>query len=545
MTKFTQPRDHDATPPELGDPLVNRGTGYTLNERRSLGLEGFLPPAVQSLDEQCERVLNNVRILDNALDKYRYLSEIQNFNEVLYYRVILDNMEEMLPVVYTPTVGEACTQWGRIYERNRGIYLSAFQHQGRIADILKRWPNGRAGIIVVTDGGRILGLGDLGVYGMGIPIGKLALYTVCAGVSPALCLPVSLDVGTQNTMLHKDPLYLGERKARLSGEEYESFMEEFVTAVQEVFPDAILHFEDFNNAAAFYLLEKYGDRLCCFNDDVQGTGAMGLAGIYAAGRITGKKLSDQRILFVGAGEAGLGMGNIIAAAMQEEGLSASDARSRLLYMDSRGLISSGRSDLNRRKRQLALDLTWTSNVAQVIDDFTPTALIGCCGQGARFNEATLQAMLRHNDRPIVFALSNPTSKAECTAEQAYRWTKGRAIYASGSPFDAVTIEDFTHVPGQGNNAFIFPGVGLGILVSGASRVTDEMFFAAAKALTACVTSEDLDQGRIFPAASRMREVSIHVATAVANVAYEQNLASVAPAGNLSDVISDFMYEPGY
>jgi malate dehydrogenase (oxaloacetate-decarboxylating)(NADP+) len=528
----------------LRDPLVNKGTAFSHDERRRLGIEGLLPPRVESIGEQAARVLASVREKPDALERYRYLSALQVENETLFYRVVLDHLEEMLPIIYTPTVGVACIDWSRIYERPRGIYLS-LQHRGRIAEVLAHWPRRDVNVIVVTDGGRILGLGDLGANGMGIPIGKLALYTACAGVRPELCLPVTLDVGTDNELLRNDPLYLGTREKRATGEPWNALLEEFVAATQSVFPGVVVQFEDFNTASAFSLLERYRDRLCCFNDDVQGTGAMGLAGLYSTGRITGKKLAEQRILFVGAGEACLGIGGTVVSAMRREGLSDGEARDRCLFIDSRGLVVASRKDLSAPKRRFAQDRQPLPDLLAAIESFRPTALVGATGKGGLFTQAVLEAMARLNDRPIVFALSNPTSKSECTAEQAYAWTGSRAVFAAGSPFDPVKTADRLNAPGQGNNSYIFPGVGLGLLTSGAKRMTDEMFFAAAEALAGQVSEADLKQGRIFPVASRMREVAAAVAAAVAARAYEQGHASKPRPPDLRAEAARSMYEPDY
>jgi malate dehydrogenase (oxaloacetate-decarboxylating)(NADP+) len=529
----------------LSDPLVNKGTAYTRDERRRLGLEALLPPREETLQEQAARVVENLRGKTNPLDKYCYLSALQAENETLFHRVVLDHLDEILPVVYTPTVGQACILWSRIYDRPRGLYISAAQHRGRIAELLRNWPRPRVGIIVVTDGGRILGLGDLGVNGMGIPIGKLSLYTACAGVPPELCLPVTLDVGTDNESLRADPYYLGERQPRITGELYDALLEEFVAATQAVFPGVIVQFEDFNNLCAFRLLERYRHALCCFNDDVQGTGAMGLAGLYAAGRITGRTLGEQRILFVGAGEACLGIGAIVNAAMRREGLSEREARQRCLFIDSKGTVVVGRADLPAHKRPFAQDRAPMPDLLASIEDFKPTVLIGACAQAGRFTRPVLQAMSRLNERPVVFALSNPTSKAECTAEEAYQWTDGRVVFASGSPFDPVTCAGRVYSPGQGNNSSIFPGVGLGLLMSGARRVTDEMFLAAADALASQVSEADLHEDRVFPPAGRMREVAAAVAVAVATVAYEQGHAAHPRPADLAAAAAGFMYVPEY
>ena len=533
-----------AGPPWLTDPITNKGTAFSAEERLRLQLEGLLPPRVESLEEQVGRVLANMRAKADALEQYRYLSAVRSENETLFFRVVLDHLEEILPIIYTPTVGQACLEWSRLYERPQGLYISAAQHAGRVASLLRHWPR-RAGIIVVTDGGRILGLGDLGANGMGIPIGKLALYTACAGVPPDLCLPVTLDVGTDVESIRNEPMYLGDRRTRLTGEPYDAFLDEFVTATQEVFPDAVLQFEDFNNACAFRLLQRYRNRLCCFNDDVQGTGAMALAGLHSAGRVTGRRLIDQRIVFVGAGEACLGIGSLVVAAMQREGLSEAESRARCLFVDSKGPVVASRIDLTEQKRLVAQDRHAMSNLVESIDDFKPTVLIGACGQSGIFTQPVLEGMARLNERPVMFALSNPTSKAECTAEQVYAWTSGRAVFATGSPFAPVTWNGRVHITGQANNSFVFPGVGFGLLLSGARRVTDELFFAAARALADCVTDADLGQGRIFPAASRMREVAHAVAAAVATVAHEQGLAAKPRPMDISAATARAMYTPQY
>jgi malate dehydrogenase (oxaloacetate-decarboxylating)(NADP+) len=528
----------------LTDSLTNRGTAFTAAERRRLHVEGRLPPRVESLDEQTARIVANVRAKTDPLEQYRYLSAVQNENDILFYRVVLDHLEEMLPIIYTPTVGRACLEWSRLYERPRGLYISEAQHAGRVADVLRNWPR-RAAIIVVTDGGRILGLGDLGVNGMGIPIGKLALYTACAGVPPDLCLPIALDVGTDVDSVRNDVMYLGDRRARLAGEGYDAFLEEFITATQAVFPGAVVQFEDFNNANAFRLLRRYRDRLCCFNDDIQGTGAMGLAGLYSASRITGQPLGAQRILFVGAGEACLGIGDTVLTAMQQDGLSEAEARQRCLFIDSRGPVVTGRAGLADQKRQVAQDRRATTGLVDTIEDFRPTVLIGACTRGGIFTQPVLAAMARLNERPVVFALSNPTANAECTAEQAYDWTSGRVVFASGSPFSPVTLNGRVHRTAQANNSFVFPGVGLGLLLSGARRVDDELFFAAARALAGQVKDADLAQGLLFPPAARIRDVARAVAIAVADAAYEGGLATTPRPADMAAAAAGAMYIPQY
>ena len=523
--------------------MGNKGTAFGVEERRRLGLEGLLPARVESLAEQAARVLANVRAKASPLDKYQYLREVQDENETLFFRALVDNLPELLPVVYTPAVGDACLQWSRIFVRPHGLYLS-LEHRGRIAEVLRNWRR-EVRMIVVTDGGRILGLGDLGANGMGIPIGKLALYTACAGIAPEHCLPVMLDVGTDNRSVRVEPLYLGTRSARIAGDAWDAFVEEFVAATQSVFPGAVLQFEDFNNAAAFRLIGRYRERLCCFNDDVQGTGAMGLAALYAAGRLTGKKLAEQRVLFAGAGEACLGIGMTLLAAFRAEGLRQSEAKERILFVDSKGLVVASRTDLSPHKRAFAHEREASTDLAAIVESFRPTVLIGASGKAGLFTQPVLEAMARVNERPVVLALSNPTANAECTAERAYAWTAGRAVFAAGSPFPPVQVAAKKLFPGQANNSYIFPGVGLGLLVSRSRLATDEMFFAAAQALAGTVSEADLAAGRIFPAASRMREVAARVAAAVAAVAYEQGHAAAPRPADLEREMAKAMYRPEY
>jgi malate dehydrogenase (oxaloacetate-decarboxylating)(NADP+) len=496
----------------LHNPALNKGTAFTEEERDALELRGLLPPHVHTQEEQVQRVMENSRRKPNNLEKYIHMMALQSRNETLFYRVVLDHIEEMMPIIYTPTVGQACQEYGHIFRRPRGLFVSAAD-RGRVAEVLQNWPCADVRVIVVTDGERILGLGDLGASGMGIPVGKLALYTACAGVHPSLCLPVTLDVGTENEHLLNDPLYMGLRQRRLRGEAYETLIDEFLTATQEVFPHPLVQFEDFANVNAFRLLDKYRERLCTFNDDIQGTGAVALAGLYSALRITGERLSKQTVLFLGAGEAAIGIANLIVAAMVGEGLPEEEARSRCWLVDSGGLVVRGRAGLAPHKLPYAHDRAPLPDILSAVEALQPTVIIGVSGQPGMFTQPVLAAMARLNDRPIVFALSNPTSKAECSAEQAYTWTEGRAIFASGSPFAPVTIGGKTYVPGQGNNAYIFPGVGLGVIACRASLVTDEMFFAAAKALAQQVSEADLERGLIYPPLTAIREGSAVIAVA--------------------------------
>jgi malate dehydrogenase (oxaloacetate-decarboxylating)(NADP+) len=528
----------------LHDPRLNKGTAFTEEERHVLGLRGLLPPHVHSQDEQVMRVLGNFRRKPTELEKYVFMIALQDRNETLFYRVVLDNLEEMMPIIYTPTVGQACQEYGHIFRRPRGIYVSA-KDRGRVPDLLRNWPHEEVRIIVVTDGERILGLGDLGANGMGIPVGKLALYTACAGVHPSHCLPVTLDVGTDNEALLNDTLYIGIKQQRLRGDAYDDLVDAFFTAAMEIFPHVLIQFEDFANVNAFRLLRKYRDRACTFNDDIQGTGGVALAGLYSALRITGGQLKDQKILFLGAGEAGIGISDLIVSAMVAEGLSEDEARNRCWFVDSKGLVVKSRSDLAEHKLPYAHDHEFQPDFLSAVESLRPTAIIGVSGQPSTFTRPVLEAMARFNERPIVFALSNPTSKAECTAEEAYAWTQGCAIFASGSPFDPVMIHGETYVPGQGNNAYIFPGVGLGTIACGARLVTDEMFFAAAKALAHEVSEADLEQGRIYPPLTRIRDVSAAIAVAVAEVAYNRGLATKPRPEDMLAYIKSQMYAPKY
>ncbi|MBW2237278.1 MAG: NAD-dependent malic enzyme, partial [Deltaproteobacteria bacterium] len=481
----------------LHDPVCNKGTAFDEKERDALGLRGLLPPRIHDQATQVMRVREHLRLKTTDLERFIYLASLQDRNETLFYRVIVDHLDEMMPLIYTPTVGQACQAYGNIFRRPRGLFVSV-EDRGRIRTLLDNWPHRDVRIIVVTDGERILGLGDLGANGMGIPVGKLALYTACAGIHPTRCLPVTLDVGTNNEELLRDPLYIGTPQRRLRGEAYDALVDEFVDAVQETFPRAVLQLEDFGNANAFRLLEHYRERVCCFDDDIQGTGAVILAGIYSALRISGGTLQDQRFVFLGAGEAGIGIADNIAAALMDEGVPEQEAREHCWFLDSKGLVVRSRTDLVEHKRPYAHDHEFLPDLASALERLRPTALIGVSGIPGTFTREILEAMARHCERPMVFALSNPTSKAECTAQQAYEWTDGRAIFASGSPFAPVDYQGKTFVPGQGNNAYIFPGVGLGAIASQASRVTDEMFFVSARALADRVTPSDLALGRVYP-----------------------------------------------
>ena len=528
----------------LHDPVRNKGTAYTEAEREALELGGLLPPRVHSMAEQELRVLGNVRAKPTDLERYLYLIALQDRNEHLFYRVIMNNLEEMMPIIYTPTVGKACQEFQHIYRSPRGFYVS-MQDKGRVKEIMQNWPHKNASIIVVTDGERILGLGDLGADGMGIAIGKLSLYTACAGIHPTHCMPVMLDVGTNNESLLNDPLYNGLERRRVRGEEYDELFEEFVTAANELFPNILIQIEDFGNTNAFRLLRDYRDKYCLFDDDIQGTGAVAVAGLIATMRITGRELADQKLLFLGAGEAGIGVADVFVAALVKGGMSREDARKHCWFVDSKGLLVAGRDNIAEHKVPYAHEGEFTADFLDAVDKIRPTAILGLSGQPAQFTQEVVEAMSAINDRPIIFALSNPTSKAECTAEQAYSWSDGRAIFASGSPFDAVSYGGKTFVPGQGNNAYIFPGVGLGVIVSHSRIVTDEMFLAAALSLAEQVSDEDLARGRIYPSLTRIRGVSARIAAAVATIAYDQGLAGRDRPDDVLEDVRQHMYQPIY
>ena len=527
----------------LQDPRLNKGTAFTERERDALGVRGLLPPHVLSQDEQAERSMKYIRQLPNDLERYIALSALHDRNEALFFRIVCDNIDEIQPLIYTPTVGLACQKYGHIFQRPRGLFIGS-NDRGRIREVLQNWPY-PARLIVVTDGERILGLGDLGANGMGIPVGKLSLYVACAGIHPDHCLPVVLDVGTDNAELLADPYYIGLRQRRVRGRAYDELVEEFITAAQERFPGIVIQFEDFATQNAFRLLTQYRDRLPTFNDDIQGTAAVALAGIFSALRITGGSIGDQRILFLGAGEAATGIADLVVSAMMAQGLTEQQALPRCWLIDSQGLVVKSRSGLAGHKLRYAHEHAPVGDFLGAIKALKPTAIIGVAAVGGTFTREVLEEMARINERPIVFALSNPTSKAECTAEEAYRHTSGRALFACGSPFDPVKLNGATFVPRQGNNSYIFPGVGMGAIACRAQRITDEMFMAAAHALAHCVTESDLAQGSLYPALPRIREVSASIAVNVAQVAHRRGLAAEPAPRDIAADIQSRMYKPAY
>jgi malate dehydrogenase (oxaloacetate-decarboxylating)(NADP+) len=528
----------------LREPSLNKGTAFTSAERDAFGLRGLLPPRIFNQSQRVDHVLRYFRRKPNDLERYMYLSGLQDRNERLFYRTLIDHFEEFAPIVYTPTVGLACQEFSHYFRMPRGMYITKYD-RGQIKNVLENWHHKDVRAIVVTDGERILGLGDLGVNGMGIPIGKLSLYTACAGIDPESCLPIVIDVGTNNNELLKSRSYIGIQEPRMRGREYDELIDEFMEAASEAFPQTLIQMEDFGNINAFRLLEKYRHQYCMFNDDIQGTAATALSGLYSALRITGGKLTGQKLLFFGAGEAGLGIGNLVVSAMVQEGLSEEDARKNCWFVDSKGLIVASRHDLTEHKLPFAHDFPFQPNLLAAVEALKPTGIIGVSAQQGSFTPDILKAMAGINERPIIFALSNPTSRSECTAEEAYRLTNGRAVFASGSPFAPLVLNGKTFVAGQANNSYIFPGVGLGVVASQAKTVTDEMFSVAARVLSDQVTQDDLDLGRIFPSLSQIREVSLNIAAAVAKIAFDRGLAGIEKPDDTRGFIKSCMYDPTY
>ena len=530
----------------LNNPWLNKGTSFTPEERDALGLRGLLPPYSADMEEQVQRSMENYRHKTDPLDKYVFLTGLHDRNVTLFYRVLMENLTEMTPIMYTPTVGYACQQFGHIYRKNRGMYIS-LHDKGRIAEVLDHWPSNSVDIIVISDGSRILGLGDLGANGMGIPIGKLVLYVAGAGLHPARTLPILLDVGTDNEELLSDPLYLGITHRRVYGDEFYEITDEFVRAATKRWPHVLIQWEDFTNDKAFPLLERHRESVLSFNDDIQGTGAVALAGLLGSLRITEQKLAEQRIVFFGAGSASVGIAEMICAGMSDEsGITMEQARERIWMCDSRGLVTTTRGDkLEKHKIPYARSEESAKSLRDVVRRVKPTILIGASGRPQTFTKKVIEAMHRRCDRPIIFALSNPTTKSECTAEQAYNWTNGDAIFASGSPFHAVRVNGKIFVPGQGNNMFIFPGVGLGAVICGARKVTDEMFYMAAKTLAHMVTEEELSSGTVYPDLGKIRQISLAIATAVCRLAYDNGLARYAEPEDIRQHVRDCMYHPDY
>jgi malate dehydrogenase (oxaloacetate-decarboxylating)(NADP+) len=528
----------------LRDPRSNKGTAFSRQEREAYGLEGLLPFHVETMETQIHRIQGQLELIETPIKKYIYLSHLQDNNETLFFKTITSEPARFLPLVYTPTVGEACQRFGHIARRPKGLFISILE-KDRIRDLLRNWPVKDVRCIVVTDGGRILGLGDLGIFGIGIPIGKLALYTSCAGVPPELTLPIVLDVGTNNQALLNDPLYPGLKQSKVRGQPYDEFIDEFVHAVTEVFPKACIQWEDLDGRDAIRILTRYQDQVCTFNDDIQGTAAIAAAGFLAASRLLKRPFTDNRFLFLGAGAAAFGIAEMLVRRFEKDGLSREAALERIWMFDVNGLLVRSRTDLADHQERFAHDTPPSNDFALSILEIRPTAIVGVSTVGGAFNQQVVENMCAVNERPVIFPFSNPTSHSECTAEQAYRWSHGRAIFASGSPFPPVTYRGRTFVPGQGNNVVIFPAVGLAVLATEARRVTDEMLLIAAEAVAEQVTREDFERGLVYPQVNDILKVSVNVAERVAEHVFDSGLARVERPDDVRALLESTMYEPVY
>jgi len=528
----------------LRNSEFNKSTAFTDAEKKALGIVGLVPDVTETEDLQLSRVLMQLGHKSTDLDRYIYLVNLLDHNETLFYRTIMSDPARFLPIVYDPTIGEACLKFGHIYRQTRGMYLS-ITRRGKVKEILENWPQRDVRFICVTDGGRILGLGDLGANGVGIPIGKLQLYTACAGVPPQYLLPMYLDAGTNNEQYLRDPLYLGMRKTRPPTEDLYSFVDEFVEAVQEVFPKCCIHFEDWTGVDAVHLLERYRDKYCVYNDDVQGTAGITLAGMINAARLKGTKLRDEKYLFLGAGSAGIGLANLLCSAFVLQGLSIKEAQSRVYMFDINGLLESTRTDLVDFQKPYAHKHAPTRDFVAAIEDIKPTTIIGVSTIGGAFNQKVVEAMSRINKRPAILALSNPTEHAECTPEQAYTWSNGKAIYAAGVQFAPVHLNGKTFLPGQANNFYIFPAVGMAIFATQAKRVTDEMFIEAGQAVADQVPKDLLDQGLLYPLQSNILETEVQTAARVAKLVFDSGLARVDRPKDMVAFIRKHVYTPEY
>jgi malate dehydrogenase (oxaloacetate-decarboxylating)(NADP+) len=528
----------------LRDPSLNKSTAFTEAEKRALGIVGLVPDVTETEDLQLSRVMMQLGHKTTDLDRYIYLVNLLDHDETLFYRTVMSDPARFLPIVYDPTIGEACLKFGHIYRQTRGMYLS-MNRRGKVKEILKNWPQKDVRFICVTDGGRILGLGDLGANGAGIPIGKLQLYTACAGVPPQYLLPMYLDAGTNNEQYLHDLLYLGMRKTRPTTEDLYSFVDEFVDAVQEVFPKCCIHFEDWTGVDAVHLLQRYRDKYCVYNDDVQGTAGITLAGMINAAKLKGTKLKDEKYLFLGAGSAGIGLADLLCSALVKQGMTLKEAQSRVYMFDINGLLESARTDLVDFQKPYAHKHAPTRDFVAAIESIKPTTIIGVSTIGGAFTQKVIEAMSRINDRPVVLALSNPTEHAECTAEQAYTWSKGKAIYAAGVQFAPVQFEGQTFLPGQANNFYIFPAVGMAIFATQAKRVTDDMFIEAGQAVADQVPSALLKQGLLYPLQANILETEIQTAARVAKLVFDSGLARVERPTDMVAFIRRHVYKPEY
>jgi len=533
----------------LRDPKLFKGMAFSLEERQTLGIHGLLPPRIKSLDEQAENCMRNLRRFQDPLNQYMYMVDLLDRNEKLFYKLLSENIMELMPIVYTPTVGLACQKFGLAFKRPQGLFIS-IHDKGHVHDVIKNWPEQDVRAIVVTDGERILGLGDLGAQGMGIPVGKLALYTALAGIPPSHLLPVTLDVGTNRQELLDDIDYIGLRHKRVTGAEYDEFIDEFMDAVVKRYgQNTLIQFEDFGNHNAFRFLEKYRNKFCTFNDDIQGTASVAVAGVLSALEATNTKLADHTFLFQGAGEASIGIANLIAMAMEKrEGIPFEEGLKKIWLKDSRGLIVANRSSggITEHKAPFAHPHEEMKELGDIVKAIKPTCLIGAAGVARVFTTEIIQDMASFNEQPIIFALSNPTSLAECTAEEAYTHSEGRAVFASGSPFPTFTGFGKTYEPGQGNNAYIFPGAALGVITAGIHHISDSVFLSAAEALSDLVTSEDLAVGRLYPPLDNIREISVKIATKVATEAYQDNTASTYPEpADKEALVRSYLYDYNY
>ena len=528
----------------LNDAALNKSTAFSETEKQELGLVGLVPDTTETEDLQLRRVLMQLGHKSTDLDRYIYLINLLDHNETLFYRTVMSDPARFLPIIYDPTIGEACLKFGHIYRQTRGMYLS-IERRGQVKNILKNWPEKDIRFICVTDGGRILGLGDLGANGMGIPIGKLQLYTATAGVPPQYLLPLYLDAGTNNEQYLNDPLYLGLRKKRVSTTELFSFVDEFVEAVQEVFPQCCIHFEDWTGVDAVHLLERYRDKYCVYNDDVQGTASITLAGMINATKLKGTKLKDEKYLFLGAGSAAIGLSNLLCSALVKEGMSLKEAQAKIHLFDVNGLLEPSRKDLVDFQRCYAHPHAPTRDFLTAIESIKPSTIIGVSTIGGAFTKEVVEAMTKMNERPVIFALSNPTEHAECSAIQAYEWSNGKAIYAAGVPFAPVTFNKQTFMPGQANNFYIFPAIGMAAFATKAKRVTDDMFIEAAHAVASQVPEDLLKQGLMYPLQSNILEVEIQTASRVAKVIFDANLSQVERPNDIEAFIREHVYKPNY